>query len=193
MSGASALAAAKRRRGMSNTPPPRPGGQQGMNRAPPPQGRPATGIPSPMQLLENHHMRIAILEKDVNKTREDIALVENKEPTVEPNNENLVKQIMQLEAKIAILEEKYGTEEEPVEDIAYFKNKMKELELQMAELKQHVLKIQTFAMETNLALMKERQQQQADNEIDDNSVIVESHEGSDNEDSSNEETGEAES
>ena len=185
MSGASALAAAKRRRGMSNTPPPRPGGQQGMNRAPPPQGRPATGIPSPMQLLENHHMRIAILEKDVNKTREDIALVENKEPTVEPNNENLVKQIMQLEAKIAILEEKYGTEEEPVEDIAYFKNKMKELELQMAELKQHVLKIQTFAMETNLALMKNRQQQQVEDD-DESSAIVESQEGSDNEENSNE-------
>ena len=171
MSGASALAAAKRRRGMSSGPPPRPGGgpQSGPGRGPgrgPPQTQQtaSNGIPTPMQLLENHHKRIANLENMMQETTEGLkSLGNNKKNDVLPNklNDNLVKQVMSLEAKIAVLQDKlYGTEDEPNEDIAYFKEKMQSIELQMAELKQHVLKIQTFAMETNLALMKERQQQQ---------------------------------
>ena len=41
-----------------------------------------------------------------------------------------------------------------VEDIEYFKNKTILLENQIAELKQMMIKIQNFAMETSMSLMK---------------------------------------
>ena len=203
MSGASALAAAKRRRGMSSGPPPRPGGgpQSGPGRGPgrgPPQTQQtaSNGIPTPMQLLENHHKRIANLENMMQETTEGLkSLGNNKKNDVLPNklNDNLVKQVMSLEAKIAVLQDKlYGTEDEPNEDIAYFKEKMQSIELQMAELKQHVLKIQTFAMETNLALMKERQQQQMTH-VDEEEDKEEDKEEEEQEVSNEEEEVEAES
>jgi len=194
MSGASALAAAKRRRGMSTAPPPpRPGG--GPPRGPPrgpPQRQQQSGVPTPMQLLENHHKRIANLENMMNETTEELKLVGNNKNNnnIVSNkvNDNLVKQVMALEAKIAVLQDKlYGTEDEPIEDIAYFKEKMQSIELQMAELKQHVLKIQTFAMETNLALMKERQQQQMTNKEEDDEVAEAEEEVEVEEENSNEE------
>ena len=64
MSGASALAAAKRRRGISSQPPPRPTSSRGPPPRPSPNG-PPSGVPSPMQLLENHHGRLKIIESNI--------------------------------------------------------------------------------------------------------------------------------
>ena len=163
MSGASALAAAKRRRGISNQPPPRPGSTRGPSPRPQTQNGPPSGVPSPMQLLENHHGRIKIIESNVENIVEIMNALEARTHTDGPsqvNDPELEKNIMRLEAKLVVLEEKLliKNTEEPEEDIAFFKSKISEVQLEMAELKQHVLKIQTFAMETNLALMKERQQ-----------------------------------
>tara|TARA_Y100000389_G_scaffold125739_1_gene123098 strand:- start:4865 stop:5449 length:585 start_codon:yes stop_codon:yes gene_type:complete len=175
MSGASALAAAKRRRGISSQPPPRPGSTRGPPPRPPTPNGPPRGVPSPMQLLENHHSRLKIIESNVESMVEIINALEARTHTDAPsqvNDPELAKNIMRLEAKLVVLEERLliKNTEEPEEDIAFFKSKISEVQLEMAELKQHVLKIQTFAMETNLALMKERQQKLDDEEAAEKAV-----------------------
>lgn len=171
MSGASALAAAKRRRGISSQPPPRPGSTRGPPPRPPTPDGPPRGVPSPMQLLENHHGRLKNIESNIESMVEILHSLEGRTHTEAPsqvNDPELAKNIMKLEAKLVVLEEKLliKNTEEPEEDIAFFKSKISEVQLEMAELKQHVLKIQTFAMETNLALMKERQEKLDDKEAE---------------------------
>tara|TARA_B100000902_G_C27293333_1_gene908473 strand:+ start:980 stop:1576 length:597 start_codon:yes stop_codon:yes gene_type:complete len=170
MSGAAALSAAKRRRGSSVQQPGPPGGNRGRGPVPRPAPRPAprpqNGMarppaPTPMMLLQNHHERLASIETEYAKTVEDLnslkANSDNNKPTFGGDDT-----IMKLQAKVEFLEEQLNKpeKEESTEDINYFKNKVNEMELQMAELKQHLLKIQNFAMETNLSLMKAKQTEQ---------------------------------
>ena len=164
MSGAAALSAAKRRRGASanqlNPPPP---GNRG-GRGPPPRPQqipPRPPAPTPMMLLQNHHERLASLETENANLVEQLkslssnieANTDNKSSSETDNN------VMKLQAKVAFLEDQLNkkAEDDEIEDIQFFKDKLSVMELQMAELKQHLLKIQNFAMETNLSLMKAKQ------------------------------------
>ena len=165
MSGAAALSAAKRRRGSTQPTPGPPGGSRGrgpVSRPVPQQGTPRPPAPTPMMLLQNHHERLASLESEYSKTVEELKTMKS---TTENNKLNIKDDdtIMKLEAKVDFLEEqlKKPEKKESVEDIEYFKNKVNEMELQMAELKQHLLKIQNFAMETNLSLMKAKQEEKS--------------------------------
>jgi len=45
-------------------------------------------------------------------------------------------------------------EEEPEEDLEYFRNKVKAMEKQLLDVKTLLIKVQNFAMETNLTLLK---------------------------------------
>ena len=164
MSGAAALSAAKRRRGSSVQPPPAPpGGYRGVPR---PQVRqtqqqmqPRPPAPTPMMLLQNHHERLASLESDHANTVNQLNSIQTNTGSEENKDKSeMTENIMKLQAKVDVLEEQFNkTPEKPIEDINYFKTKVSEMELQMAELKQHLLKIQNFAMETNLSLMKAKQ------------------------------------
>ena len=185
MSGAAALSAAKRRRGSSaQPPPPAPGRFRGGPQPPAPRpqqnpGRPPA--PTPMMLLQNHHERLASLESEYAKTVEDLKSLksnsDNNKPTFGGDDT-----VMKLQAKVDFLEEQLNKEEkeDSIEDIKYFKDKVNEMELQMSELKQHLLKIQNFAMETNLSLMKAKQVDKSLEELDE-SVPEEDEEGEEDE------------
>jgi hypothetical protein len=170
MSGAAALSAAKRRRGASaGQPIPTPGNRGG--RGPPPRPQqipPRPPAPTPMMLLQNHHERLASLETGNASMVDQLKnLSSNVEASTDDKSSSETdNKLMKLQAKVDFLEEQLNKkpEDDEPEDIQYFKDKVSVMELQMAELKQHLLKIQNFAMETNLSLMKAKQ---ADNSIDD--------------------------
>lgn len=140
MSGAASLAAAKRRRGGSNQPssqkPPSPGTPNAQTQQ---QGARMT----PIQVLQQHNVRIAKLEAGV------------KELGVKEGGNAIPQDFMK---RMEVLEKSVvGEKRNPIEtkeDLMYFRNKTLELEKQISELKQMMLKIQTFAMETSMSLMK---------------------------------------
>lgn len=151
MSGAAALSAAKRRRGGSgqpaSAPVPSQRAQGTNNAAPPQQGRQIT----PIQMLQQHNVRIAKLETASNES--------NIGETSHVFSQELMKRVEMLEksavdkvSKPTIGEKMNATESK--EDLEYFRNKTLLLEQQISELKQMMLKIQTFAMETSMSLMK---------------------------------------
>ena len=170
MSGAAALSAAKRRRGASAGQPIPPPGNRG-GRGPPPRPQqipPRPPAPTPMMLLQNHHERLASLETGNASMVDQLKnLSSNVEASTDDKSSSETdNKLMKLQAKVDFLEEQLNkkSEDDEPEDIQYFKDKVNVMELQMAELKQHLLKIQNFAMETNLSLMKAKQ---ADNSIND--------------------------
>ena len=146
MSGAASLAAAKRRRGGSNQPAPPSSG--------PPNGQTQTqqGVRmTPIQALQQHNVRIARLETGVK------ALEQKESGNGVP--EDFMKRVEMLEKSVVerISEVRVGEKTNSIEtkeDLEYFRTKTLELEQQISELKQMMLKIQTFAMETSMSLMK---------------------------------------
>lgn len=151
MSGAAALSAAKRRRGGSgqpaSAPVPSQRAQGTNNAAPPQQGRQIT----PIQMLQQHNVRIAKLETASKESHNG--------ETSQDFSQELMKRVEMLEksavekvSEPTIGEKMNATESK--EDLEYFRNKTLLLEQQISELKQMMLKIQTFAMETSMSLMK---------------------------------------
>ena len=146
MSGAASLAAAKRRRGGSNQPaPPSSGTPNGQTQTQ--QGVRMT----PIQALQQHNVRIARLETGVKA-------LEQKEGG-NGVSEDFMKRVEMLEKSVVerVSEVRVGEKTNPIEtkeDLEYFRTKTLELEQQISELKQMMLKIQTFAMETSMSLMK---------------------------------------
>lgn len=70
-----------------------------------------------------------------------------------------MKRVEMLEKSVVerVSEVRVGEKTNPIEtkeDLEYFRTKTLELEQQIFELKQMMLKIQTFAMETSMSLMK---------------------------------------
>ena len=136
MSGARALASARRRRaGPSleneprNLPPRPPSGSQEKNRLETSDPRPLP-VPNkkinPTMMLMNH-------EKILGNMQEVLTNL----------NENVEKQEEVIDNKLKSL---------TLEDnnIEFFKTKIDSIEKQLNEIKKHILKVQTFAMETNL-------------------------------------------
>lgn len=153
MSGAAALSAAKRRRGGSGQPASAPApvpsrrAQGTNNAAPPQQGRQIT----PIQMLQQHNVRIAKLEtaskeSHIGETSQDFS------QELMKRVEMLEKSAVEKVSEPTIGEKVNATESK--EDLEYFRNKTLLLEQQISELKQMMLKIQTFAMETSMSLMK---------------------------------------
>lgn len=146
MSGAASLAAAKRRRGGSNQPaPPSSGTPNGQTQTQ--QGVRMT----PIQAHQQHNVRIARLETGVK------ALEQKEGGNGVP--EDFMKRVEMLEKSVVerVSEVRVGEKTNPIEtkeDLEYFRTKTLELEQQISELKQMMLKIQTFAMETSMSLMK---------------------------------------
>ena len=148
MSGAAALSAAKRRRG---------GGQ--INQPSSPSQKPESNVTAqqgatritPLQMLQQHNVRISQLEEDSNTNK--------KQHTNEGGSVDIIDDLrmridtLERNANVAQSNEVFH-DEEPKEDLAYYKNKIKNLEQQISELKQMMLKIQTYAMETSMSLIK---------------------------------------
>lgn len=126
MSGASALAAAKRRRGVGSEPS-RPiqskptQNQNQMPRPPPPvatQGQAQTQ--NPLYVLLQHEQKLDNLEKSLNLMK----ISDKKEDVLTPDS------------------------------LAYFKTQHELMSKEIQELKKIIIKVQTFSMETNLDLLK---------------------------------------
>ena len=128
MSSKAALSAARRRRAQ-------PSGvvsnnnevknETSRNLPPPPTKQTTTGGLNPIQILGQHDKRIFNLENGFNEMAENISALNQ-----------------------------YVDNENEEETVAYFKARYESVEKELAELKQLLIKIQSFAMETNLDLMK---------------------------------------
>ena len=147
MSGAAALAAARRRRAgpQVNNPPPVP--QSNRSTTGPTQlkrpelndeARPSISTKiNPTMMLMNHNKIIENLQSVLSNLNEK---VEN-ETISEIDAEKMVRNIVtQAIDNLKISED----------NIDFFKNKYTKMEVQLNELKKHIIKVQTFAMETNL-------------------------------------------
>ena len=154
MSGAAALSAAKRRRGGSgastNTAAAAPSSAQARSQAQAQAQAQGTRL-SPLQMLQQHNIRIAKLEAASTNTDS------------EGVSQELMNRMDALETSVASKNNGTGTGNgeqthtlvvEPKEDLEFFRKKTILLEKQISELKQMMLKIQTFAMETSMSLMK---------------------------------------
>lgn len=152
MSGAAALSAAKRRRGGSgastNTAAAAPSSAQARSQGQAQAQAQAQGTRlSPLQMLQQHNIRIAKLEAASTNTDS------------EGVSQELMNRMDALETSVASKNNGNGEQThtlvvEPKEDLEFFRKKTILLEKQISELKQMMLKIQTFAMETSMSLMK---------------------------------------
>ena len=146
MSGAAALAAARRRRaGPTSNPPPVPqsnnrvGGPNQLKR--PEMNEPTQqAIPTkinPTMMLMNHNKIIENLQSVITNLNEKIDNETMNEIETDKLIRNIVKQSID-ELKIS------------EDNIDFFRDKYTKMEVQLNELKKHIIKVQTFAMETNL-------------------------------------------
>lgn len=125
MSSKAALSAARRRRAQPSVPVTN-NNDKKSNVPPPPKPNVSTqsGL-NPMQILSQHDKRIFNLENGFNEMAENISALNQ-----------------------------YVDSENDEETVAFFKTRYETVEKELAELKKLLIKIQSFAMETNLDLMK---------------------------------------
>ena len=144
MSGAAALAAARRRRAGPNNSQPSPSNNRvgGPNQLKRPEinEEPQNIIPpkiNPTMMLMNHNKIIENLQSIISNLNEKVENETMSEIETDKMIRNIVKDSID---KLKISED----------NIDFFKNKYTKMEVQLNELKKHIIKVQTFAMETNL-------------------------------------------
>lgn len=147
MSGSAALAAARRRRAGPQVPPPpspqrnRPEPSPVSNDVQSSNMTPVASAPNtrinPTQMLMNHNKLIENLNRVVDNINQK---VEN-----EVMSKEEIKQLVKQSVEDAM-----STLELKDDNIEFFKNKYSKMSNQLQEIKKHVIKVQTFAMETNL-------------------------------------------
>lgn len=147
MSGAAALAAARRRRAgpQVNNPPPVPQSNRTMGgptqlKRPELSDEARPSIPNkinPTMMLMNHNKIIENLQSVLSNLNEKVENETIREIDAEKMVRNIVAQAIE---QLKISED----------NIDFFKNKYTKMEVQLNELKKHIIKVQTFAMETNL-------------------------------------------
>ena len=150
MSGAAGLSSARRRRagGQGNTTSISSNQKVTSNSSQNNQGNNGGQQVSPMQVLNLHEIRIRQIMEKVEGMHNTITSTEKSS-----NNDNA--QYASLVTRITNLEKNYNSANN-TEDIAYFKNKTQELEGQVADMKRLLLKVQSFAMESNLSSQKKQ-------------------------------------
>ena len=159
MSGAAALASARRRRAApqgntSNNPPPVPAGSQRggptqLRRPPPAASNDFSGTDSLQSTLPtNQRVNPTVMLLNHNK------IIDNLQNVMTSLNENVEKNLLTKEDLISLIEKMSKEEIEKLrvsqDNIEFFKNKYNKMETQLNELKKHIIKVQTFAMETSL-------------------------------------------
>lgn len=165
MSSSNSLAAARRRRA---APPPqsRATQQQQRQRQPPPQQQQQQGgqpraqpiRTTPMQALTSHEQRLNRMEAQfpqaINNINDNINVLTESFQTFQPARD-FSPDIDELSNRVESLENMNKLrEEEPEEDLEYFRNKVKSMGKQLLDVKTLLIKVQNFAMETNLTLLK---------------------------------------
>ena len=153
MSGARALASARRRRAEpQNTPPPAPVSsmkkQASQNFINDSVDQPNNSLPTtkmtPATMLLSHHKIIENLQK----------VIENQETTIQTQGETISKlkaEMKQVSKSVMDeLNEKLSTSSLDEGNIEYYKEKLVSIEESLTEMKKSFLRVQTFAMETNI-------------------------------------------
>jgi len=152
MSSKAALSAARRRRAQPTGPVSNNTNdkkpQDNSNQRTPPKPPLQSGL-NPMQVLSQHDKRIFNLESGFNEMAENI---------------NALNQ--------------YVDNENEEENVAFFKARYESVEKELSDLKKLLIKIQSFAMETNLDLMKfkkslDNSDQVGENEVNDVNDVTE--------------------
>lgn len=146
MSGAAGLSAAKRRRGASQTPLPTSNTRAPVSNTPTQQPTQPTQL-TPIKILENHELRLRRVEPRLENAFEGFEAHE--------------KRLEEIENVLTSLIEKTSdgnTTTEKTAEVNITRDntnvRLVELEKSLAELKLLLSKVQTFAMETNTALLK---------------------------------------
>jgi hypothetical protein len=162
MSGSASLAAAKRRRatGMGGEISGPPGGVT-CHRAPqraPGQAGPGAGrrggsaVPTVLAHMQQQDARIARLEQSSQEggvgELSDEAVHARIQAVASAAFEEIAGRVTGVEKAVAQVAQPEAT------DLAYFRNKTEEIETAVADLKRLLLKVQSFAMETNCSMMK---------------------------------------
>ena len=144
MSSKAALSAARRRRAQPTGPVSNNTNdkkpQDNSNQRTPPKPPQQPGL-NPMQVLSQHDKRIFNLESGFNEMAENI---------------NALNQ--------------YVDNENEEENVAFFKARYESVEKELSDLKKLLIKIQSFAMETNLDLMKFKKSLDNSDQINENEV-----------------------
>ena len=164
MSGSASIAAAKRRRAAGQMggqdKAPVPGGGRTCSRPAAGRGRgaaPAGGIPPVVAHMQHQAARITRLEKLLEEGGvpagegagvSQEAVREGAQEVVEAAFDELAGRINQVEGQIGKIRQPEAA------DLAYFRNKTEEIETAVADLKRLLLKVQSFSMETNCAMLK---------------------------------------
>ena len=106
-----------------------------------------------MQLLQQHHQRIGQIEQNQHMMSDTISNISGASMT---GSDGLaIEAVNEVRGRVdAIEKEMRVRNDEPPEDLSFFREKTVKLEKQVAELKQMMMKIQTFAMETNFTLLQ---------------------------------------
>ena len=144
MSSKAALSAARRRRAQPTGPVTNNTNdkkQQSNSNQPIPPKPPLQPGVNPMQVLSQHDKRIFNLESGFNEMAENI---------------NALNQ--------------YVDNENEEENVAFFKARYESVEKELSDLKQLLIKIQSFAMETNLDLMKFKKSLDNNDNVNENKV-----------------------
>lgn len=122
-----------------------------------------------LQILNMHEVKISqVIKKieemnnNINSLRTEIISISDESTESLNTSDGVVSNLLD---RITVLEKKYEVENS-VEDISFFKNKTKLLEEQLADVKRLLLKVQTFAMETNLSMMKVNKNVKSNNEVE---------------------------
>ena len=139
MSGSRALASARRRRASPDDP--------RVNQRPPPPPQQVSSLDSSSHVASNkvpQKMNPGAMLLSHNK------LIENLQDVVTNLNDSMESQSNDT----TLLNEKINALHMDDKNIEFFKSKIATMEQQMNEIKKHILKVQTFAMETNLQYMQ---------------------------------------
>lgn len=160
MSGAAALASARRRRaapqGTTNNT-----SSQSQNRGGPTQLRRPPAPPSNNDFSEIDSLQNTTQGTTTNQRVNPTVMllnhnriIENLQKVLSNLNENVEKNLLTKEDLIELIERMSKEEIEKLrvsqDNIEFFKNKYTKMENQLNELKKHIIKVQTFAMETSL-------------------------------------------
>lgn len=122
------------------------------------QGMPPRPVLTPAQMLIAHERRIAELETAMpemtRQFQESVSALGVSPDDAEgaPWDQDIVQLNQRIDDIVQRLDE--AETEDPPEDVAFFKKKFTELEKQFVSIKRMLVRVQTFAMETNLTLMK---------------------------------------
>jgi hypothetical protein len=169
MSGAAANSAARRRRGGAQAPvaPQRPGQSNQTNQVLTQNKAPI----NPMELLLLHDKKLFGIEQYLENATHGLASkdelgTKSSENIVASNvvSSTLIADVSLLKERVSRLEDGAPTFSAPNSNSSGLDtNRVEKLEQELVELKKLLLKVQTFSMETNLTLMKIKEQQNVKN------------------------------